>query len=50
MWLLQLCLSGKKTADTEHQVHAENGSCQPQEEIGEVEEWNKSIMCRQIHM
>lgn len=50
MRLLQLCLPCQKTADTKHQIHAENGSCQPQEEIGEEEEWNKNIMCLQIRM
>lgn len=50
MRLLQLYLPCKETADPEYQIYAENGSCQPQKEIGEVEEWNKSIMCRQIRM
>lgn len=50
MRLLQLYLPRKETADSEHQIYAENGTCQPQKEIGEEEEWNKNITCRQIRM
>ena len=42
MRLLQLYLPRKETADSEHQIYAENGTCQPQKEIGEEEEWNKN--------